>query len=161
MPEINEAAAAGELEKLAADINELHRQIEAAADDRRLELAFKLVEAEKLAGEGWEDWAAKSLDLSSSYLKEMLVIGKTPDPKAALEAHRKKTREKVAAHRTKLRNGGAEDDTHITILLPKTLQECRTKHDLMSRLDIRREKGRWLICIEKPAAEGAKTAEAA
>jgi len=141
------------LKQIADDINALYWRSDEAGDDVRLELAAKLVIAENKLGAEWEKWAAEHLDLSASYLQRMLAIGKATDPKAALAAERKKTRDRVRKHREALRTGpaGAAGDTHIEIKLPAEVSGCADEGALLGCLHFQKRKGRWLICIAKAA----------
>lgn len=141
---------------LAGEINALFQRSEAANEDLRLELARKLVEAEKAVGvDGWDDWVKAHLDLTPAYVGTMLQIGKAADPKAALDEEREKTRGRVAKHREMLRNksesGDGNSDTHIEIKLPELLSECSTQAEVLAKLEFQRRKGRWVVCIKKPA----------
>jgi DUF3102 family protein len=124
-------------ELLAEEINKLQGEIEEAGIDQRLELARKVVEAEKLIGEAnWSAWAAEKLDLSTAYLNQMLQIGKAEDPSAELKKVREGTRERVKKHREKLRNnaqGNAittkEKGKYFKFRLPSELDD-RSEEDL-------------------------------
>ena len=77
------------------------------SNDCRLNAAIKMAEAHDLVsnddpeadGMGWEKFATNHFDLSRSEIKKLVKIGKSEDPKAALAAERKKTRQSVAKSR--------------------------------------------------------------
>ncbi len=89
------------LEDLAQRITEHsensdHSMLEAA---RLLAEARRRVDAGEIPGATWKDWTEEYLSLSSSRIKELLIIGQADDPAAALARQRAVTRSRVKSHR--------------------------------------------------------------
>lgn len=117
------------LDEAAAEITALGRK----SDDLTLELALKTVALKHrlIGGEAgksvkWMEWMRKRINLSESYLYQLIDLGEADDPSAALEEWRREGREKKKKERDeKKEKEAALSNNHKLLLklIPKLADE--------------------------------------